>query len=245
MKISKKIFALGLVGLLSLGTFTSILANETTTSSILNEYTFEELSEITGIKVEELEDLSTLDIFDTMMYDHIEMSGINNPAPQANLSGFNIEEVRSILRPGDIHITTVNSALTVNHGHAALAYDRNYNIEALGYDKVSGKYTNKNWGNYTIYRLYRTKASDGMAEYAADYAYDNLRNWDYVALPSITDPKMLNCATLVWRAYKESYVSTMDKYLGYTVLPKTLADDSYTSYRYSHNWSDSASWPTP
>ena len=110
---------------------------------------------------------------------------------------------------GDILVSKDSTTFGVNHGHAALVYeDSAYTIEAPGGDEKSDKYTIYRWRKrYTMRDYYVTRTTGTLRRAAADYAFDNLRGWDYYALPKCTNTSELNCATLLWKAFNSQGIT--------------------------------------
>ena len=76
-------------------------------------------------------------------------------------------------------------------------------MEALGYGKKSQCRDIDEWKTYKKVRLYYPYDVPELDRYDAEnYAFLNLRDWNYQALPSVYSNSNLNCATLVWKAYR-------------------------------------------
>lgn len=139
----------------------------------------------------------------------------------------------------DILVTKDFSTLGVDHGHAALMVDGINTVEHYGpanenvpgANGLSGKYLMSNlWKHTKTCRLYRydgissTKASD-----IATYAKENLIGWKYNAFAGRTTEDEMNCATLVWKAYKSADIELNGYWKGfpsYTMLPSDYVEQN-------------------
>lgn len=144
-------------------------------------------------------------------------------------------------RKGDILISATNTTALIGiinyrHGHAAIVYDEETIVQAVapGYNSI--KTNLSGFGASTKVRLYEVAgASDTQASSAATYASNNLVNKPYSATAAAASTEYLNCATLVWQAYK-SQGFTLKKYFG-TVTPESLVKDTQTDAVANINWS--------
>lgn len=138
---------------------------------------------------------------------------------------------------GDILMSKDQHRWIVNHGHAAIVWEHSERtVEALG--KTSGPsndYSIDWWKELNTVRIYYPEhVSYFVRRDAADYAYNNLRGKEYKILPLKDDPDYLNCASLVWQAYKSQGVTLN---AGLYSIPSTLILDPNLYMKVSVNWS--------
>lgn len=155
-------------------------------------------------------------------------SGENGISPQ---SGVGIDEnyqmeikqwnaLLALAREGasDILITKDCSTVGAKHGHTALVYGGGKNVEHLGptNSKIPGS-TGKSryismsvfWSHCKTCRLYEVPEAreNGLEIDIAEYARNNLVDWNYSPLADVNSSSVINCATLVWRAYNENGIT--------------------------------------
>lgn len=144
-------------------------------------------------------------------------------------------------RKGDILISATNSTavmgiINYRHGHAAIVYDEETIVQAVGPGYNSIKTNLSGFGSATKVRLYEVAgASNTQASSAATYASNNLVNKPYSITAAAASTEYLNCATLVWQAYKNQGF-TLKKFFG-TVTPESLVKDTQTDAIGNINWS--------
>lgn len=129
----------------------------------------------------------------------------------------------------------------VNHGHAAIVYtDSSRTVEALGDPYTSDDYDISRWSNrYTMRDYYPTGTTATLRANAANYAYDNLQGKPYSVTASRTDTSSLQCANLVWQAYKSQNI-VLDYALAGWATPMTFVQDSDLTLWGGVNWSTGA-----
>lgn len=139
----------------------------------------------------------------------------------------------------DILVTKDYSTYGVDHGHTALVYDGIYTIEHYGLpnedldgaDGFSGRFLMSNlWRHTKTCRLYRYDGiSSTKASNIAKYAKENLIGWKYNVFASRTTEDEMNCATLVWKAYKSANIELNGYWKGfpsYTMLPSDYVEQN-------------------
>jgi len=149
--------------------------------------------------------------------------------------------MKSNAKKGDILVSKDQSTLWVNHGHAALVYsDGSLTVEHTGEGK-SNVYNITRWKDRETMRIYYPSGTSTTTRgNAANYAYNKLRGWEYGALAKCDNSKKLNCATLVWKAYKSIGV-TLQKTSGGSCRPKCFVEGSAkTVYKTNANWGGGA-----
>lgn len=165
------------------------------------------------------------------------------PFSTGNTSGDTAESLSDLVslgKKGDILISATNTSqvagvINYRHGHAAIVYDNENIIQAIGPGAKSRKSTLSGFGAAEKVRLYEVdSATKDIASKAADYASVSLINKDYDVDASATSKDALNCATLVWQAYKNQDIS-LKKYF-YTVTPASLTEDTKTDAVGNINW---------
>ncbi|MDT3424990.1 uncharacterized protein YycO [Paenibacillus forsythiae] len=136
--------------------------------------------------------------------------------------------------------TYVLWVIGVNHGHAAIVYtDSARTVEALGDPYNSDDYDISRWSNRYTMRDYYPVGTSSFRESAANYAYNNLRGKPYKATANRTDTEYLQCANLVWQAYKsQNYV--LDYAPAGWATPMTFVQDTDLSLWAGVNWSTGA-----
>lgn len=122
----------------------------------------------------------------------------NNSLSRMNTS--NIDWMKQYLTKGMI-VLTKDAKHVIKHGHAGIMYDPNRSIEALGPNQVSQICNISYWTMFSCMRALKPKNTSNMVN-AANYAYSNLRGWEYSALAPASSSSKVNCTTLVWKAYK-------------------------------------------
>lgn len=222
---------------------TSVFANE---KLILDKYTIEEASELTGFTIEDLleyeiqlDDYSLfesevekfIDMFDKYNVEDDVDSIIYNPG-----LSFNVSSYADI---GDIHITSQGEVSGYAHGHVALAISSTQNLETLGGKTLSAVRSNSGWNNYKEYALLRVK--DSSANFrnkvnAVNYGINNLQDLEYYALSSINGSKV-NCESLVAKAYKDSGVlDILQSNSVLTVFPEYFVTSNHTEIVVEENF---------
>lgn len=162
---------------------------------------------------------------------------------------------------GGIWVTRDDSTPLIDHGHAALVYtvadwDRS-TIEHRGSGTGNGLSNIYNldgdsyWQSRRTLKVYDVSDTDnGGTSYfnmmaAADYASFNLLDLEYALLALKTAPSV-NCATLVYKAYKYGYGDESPIILGSasspTVIPKDLVEDPKCRLKYSFQWPGAHTW---
>ena len=152
----------------------------------------------------------------------------------------NLSDLVSLGKKGDILISATNNSkvmgiINYRHGHAAIVYDNENIIQAIGPGVKSKKSTLSGFGEVEKVRLYEvnTATAEDSAK-AADYAADSLINKNYDIDANATSTTSANCDTLVWQAYKSQDIS-LKKYF-YTVTPASLTEDKQTNAVGNINW---------
>ncbi len=148
------------------------------------------------------------------------------------------QKIEDVATKGNILITKDNTTLGVNHGHAGIVYENcTSTVEALGYGEVSQKQNLSTWKEHYQVRLYYPSNVSESNRYAAgDYAHTSLRGWSYQLLPSVNSDSNLNCATLVWKAYKHGANHSFSYNEADTVTPQNIVDWWGLTQKVSINW---------
>lgn len=147
----------------------------------------------------------------------------------------NLEALVAMGRIGDILISATNKTAMINHGHAALVFTYELIVHAPGLNQKSQAAPLSNFGEVKQVRLYKvSSASDLQASKAANYAASYLINKPYALTPDADSTTELNCATLVWQAYKAQGIS-LKKYF-YSVIPASIVEDPQTEVVGRINW---------
>lgn len=151
-----------------------------------------------------------------------------------------LSDLVSLGKKGDIIISATNTSkvaeiINYRHGHAAIVYDNENIIQAIGPGLKSKKSTLSGFGEVEKVRLYQVStATKAKATNASNYAAKSLINKDYDIDASAASTTSVNCATLVWQAYKNQNIS-LKKYF-YTVTPASLTEDTKTDAIGNINW---------
>ena len=206
------------------------------------------ISELSGIPLDELDTLKKLPNFEELINDYIPMcmdvktnyKKVDQNTSAARMPSSAWNTIKGKIYKGNILISRDQSSAwgLFNHGHAAIAYDRDTTVEALGTKSgPSNSYNSNWWADLVQVRLYMENVTSGdtVQNAAGNFAYNSLKNIPYETLASCSNTKTLNCATLVWHAYNSTGV-VLDKYLGYTCIPKTLVEDKKLSLKEQYNW---------
>ncbi|MCD4549080.1 MULTISPECIES: hypothetical protein [unclassified Schaalia] len=135
---------------------------------------------------------------------------------------------------GDIYYTDAGSS-GANWGHVGLYCDKRWLVEASGI----GKKSDWKW-HYDLQVLRGTlllevKTNQVKRNIAADYAYNNLRDYPYNMVfwaNKSLKPDKLNCSQLVWLAYYKSVGIDLDGNGGPGVYPRDIRDSPLTAV----NW---------
>lgn len=142
---------------------------------------------------------------------------------------------------GNILLSADQTHYGVNHGHAGIVTTQgSRTVEALGPGILSKECIMSGWWSemYTAKLFYHKTCTNNQQLNAANYAYNNLRGKTYKAIPKVTESK-LNCATLVWQAYKSQGITLNKVWLigvGDTCFPKQLLQDTSLSCKVNINW---------
>ncbi len=218
------------------------------------EYSYDDLSNLTGFSVEDIIEFESSDIsvenFDEEISRAIKMHKSNEGI---RLEDENIKQVRqsipggsayiqSITKVGDIHVTSIGTTYGFEHGHAALAYDKYTNIETYGKNSaepVSALISNTGWGNYTRYGLLRpNNATDSQKSSIVRWGKDNALGLEYSAFSGKGTSKV-NCSSLVAKIYDGAGYDILPYYGTHnTVYPEDLVTTSRTTkvYDYYLGW---------
>ncbi len=159
-----------------------------------------------------------------------------------NTSGKSVNDFAALVelgKKGDILISATNSRDLIvtdfRHGHAALVYSNTHVVQAVGKGIESMKGELDLFGQMEMVRIYKvSSASSRTAAAAVDYAERFLTGKEYDMDATAGSKTKLNCATLVWQAYKSQGIS-LKKYF-YTVTPQSLVEDSKTDAIGNLNW---------
>lgn len=172
------------------------------------------------------------------------------------------KKFKNAAKTGDILVTKDSWTLFVNHGHAAIVENDNvskdkYIVQAIGPGEKSRREKIDCWAScYTARIYYPSSATSSQRKNAGSYSA-KLTNIDYNALADIKSSSEANCATLVWKAYKEQGISLdtsiMFKYISIgiggilvpysTCYPIDFVECSNTTMRETINWSgESDEW---
>lgn len=230
---------------------------------------YDSISQYTGISVEELKIIEAKHGDLTEIYGiHIDesrlsdSSGLERASRSASvdsgrkveaMSPEDYEDLKASLDDGDILVTKDAWTVNVNHGHCALVDDvfssgRIDIVEAFKPGTQSDGYTlekeHDHWKDYNRVRVYYpTRASRRQRDDAGTYAWRNLQGKGYDAFAEVYTSRFLNCATLVWRAYKSEGIELQTSlfYLNknvkwYTVYPDDIVTDSGNTLRFQVNW---------
>jgi len=152
-----------------------------------------------------------------------------------------LSELIALGRKGDFLISATNATnvflgIDYRHGHAAMKYDNENIIHAIGPGVQSKMTTLSGFGATEMVRIYTVEtATDSQARYAANYAYNHLRGKAYDIYAPLNSTTSLNCATLVYHAYKAQGIY-LQTYFG-TVTPASLVEDTNTHALGNLNWS--------
>ena len=206
-------------------------------------------SKDTGIPLSELEELQNkpgVDI-DKFITDYTTATDFSDVVINSGGSGdrkmtkaqFNNLKSKSL--KGNILLSADQSHYGVNHGHAGIVTTQGEKtVEALGPGVLSKECVMSGWWSemYTAKVLYHKTCTNAQQLGVANYAYNHLRGKTYKAIPKVTESK-LNCATLVWQAYKSQGITLKKVWLigvGDTCFPKQLLQDTSLSCKLSINW---------
>jgi len=139
---------------------------------------------------------------------------------------------------GNVLITKDNTNLGIQHGHSGIVYENcKSTVEALGYGKTSQEQKLSSWrGCYQVRLYYPDYVDVNNRAAAGNYAYNYLRGWSYQVLPAVTSTASLNCATLVWKAYKHGAgIQLPYNNLG-SLIPQDMVELWYMTKKVSINW---------
>ncbi len=214
-------------------------------SEKLNKY-----SNDTGIPLSEIKELKNkpdVDI-DQFMKDYTDATSF--PGIEAKSGGGGgddtmtpeqFTQLKNSSLKGNILLSADQSHYGVNHGHAGIVTTQgSKTVEALGPGVLSQECNMSGWWSqmYTAKVLYHKTCTNAQQLGAANYAYNSLRGKTYKTIPNVTE-SALNCATLVWQAYKNQGI-TLNKVwmigVGDTCFPKQLLEDTTLSCKLSINW---------
>jgi uncharacterized protein YycO len=216
----------------------------------------ESISQETGIPVSELREIIEADSnvdMEAFKERYLEFSSFDSPGSKAYASSGSGSDTKKMTTAqykdfkgkalkGNILVSKDQSHYGATHGHAGIVTKSGeLTVEALGPDTLSKECVVEGWWSemYTA-RIYNHKTCTNTQQLAAaDYAYKNLRNKVYANLPNATDQNKLNCATLVYQAYKSQGINLATIFIppiGNTVVPKTITEDKSLNCKLSVNW---------
>lgn len=160
---------------------------------------------------------------------------------------------------GNIFITKDSWTAFVNHGHAAICETHNdpkdgkkYIVQAEAPGTKSVRREISVWRNvYTARVYYPTNVSVSDRIAAGEYAGKYLINLNYDPFADVNSSTSVNCATLVWKAYKAKgfeldtsialkpiVIGTTTMFIPYyTCYPSDIVKDTDTTMKLSINWS--------
>lgn len=265
-KTFKRVVGALLIAALSISAGKTAIASNKNLSDITKSPIFyESLSQYTGLSVEELKDIEKNNV------DLAEMFGVYVEGANGGYSTYSSTDPSDDVVPmtqtqynnllntlvdGDIMVTKDSWTVIVNHGHSCMVDDvykytsgpSVYVIEAFGPDTLSDRYKlgdlHNHWRNYNRVRVYYpTNTTTTVRNNAATYAWENLQDKKYDALADVNSSTYLNCATLVWKAYKSQNVDLQKSFMAvsnvywYTVYPNDFVTDPNNTCRLKVNWS--------
>lgn len=210
-------------------------------------YTIEEISDMFNIGIKELRELQESGNYDeviTFLFSAAfdlpttvdGTSSRSGGGEDPNAPAIGISTIQFYTLPGDIHITPQSSTWGLRHGHAALAVSNTLNLETYGGDDLSSVRSNNGWGNYNSYALYYvTSLTVSQINTAVNYGRSNLQGLEYSGLATVS-AKKVNCASLIWKAFNDSGVITLDYLWGLPYAPKLITDAKQTDWVIRYNW---------
>ena len=192
-------------------------------------------------------EVPVFDVNDIITEETIVLETSNNTRASGNSTGNKMtaaqyQQIEDVATKGNVIITKDSTTLGVQHGHSGIVYENCYStVEALGYGEVSQWQLLSTWKNHYQVRLYYPSNVSENNRYAAgNYAYNNLRGWSYQVLPAVDSSSNLNCATLVWRAYKNGAGTTFTYNAAGTLIPQNIVEWWGMTQKVSVNWSGTA-----
>ncbi|NLM11991.1 MAG: hypothetical protein GX213_14735 [Clostridiaceae bacterium] len=231
---------------------------------------YEQLSSYTGIPVNELKKLEKkygeltqymgikVDVNRLGNSRNITLSSSSGGGSDDPMTKAQFTEFKNAAKTGDILVTKDSWTLFVNHGHAAIVESDNVNgdkyiVQAIGPGEKSRREKIDSWAScYTARIYYPTSATSSQRTKAGSYSA-NLTNIDYDAFADVESSSEANCATIIWKAYKNQGISLdtsiMLKYVPIpgtttgiwvpynTCYPVDFVECSNTTMRKSINWS--------
>lgn len=158
--------------------------------------------------------------------------------PSARISQEHWNFMKETFKKGQILVTDDASTLSVDHGHAAIMVSTTHTVEHLGKttSKTSGYYDVGWWQGFNTMKSYNYSSTDVMNK-AANYANNNLQNWNYNAFSDRNSASTVNCATLVWKAYNSQGVNTVNSTSG-GVYPVDFDKSTKISWVRSVGWNN-------
>ena len=223
------------------------------------------LSEISGITIEELVEARAIygEEFGSVIADYIKRTTLSNEKNELSKTETSRISTRSMSNSnwlrlsenfisGQILLTDQADIKDIyTHGHVAILYDETTTVEHIGkkegtdspnYDEATGKYLS---GNYDVswwkdhYTRIKTLnySSETVMRVAGIYAYNNLQGIPYNAIAPKNNSSVVNCASLVWKAYNNYGVNILDSNRLYA-LPKDFDTSSKLTTVSSVDWNN-------
>lgn len=141
-------------------------------------------------------------------------------------------------------IVSKDQSTILRHGHAALCYTSTDIIEHPGSGELSHRVTAesafRNLG--AVATFLPTGVTTQQKAQAAYYANNNLIGWEYSVIAPRNSTELMNCATLVWKAYNYAGVTICGSAANNTVYPSMIELDGYTTRLYATSQYLGATW---
>ncbi len=165
-----------------------------------------------------------------------------NLAQFERMGTYDWNQLKSTFSAGVIIISKDQSTV-LRHGHAAICFTSTYIVEHPGVgEKSRGIPVEEAFRDLGAVATFAPNdATTSQMRRAANYAYNNLIDWDYYLLADRDSPNKMNCATLVWKAYNYVDVPVCEEGSG-TITPGQLDYDGYNTLLYQTAQYGGASW---
>lgn len=181
--------------------------------------------------------------FPTVIEDYIKDTSPEISTSFSSMGSYDWSRLSGTFQTGVIIVSKDQSTI-VRHGHAALCYTSTDIIEHPGTGKTSRRIAaESSFRNLGAVATFLPKGvTTQQKSQAAYYALNNLLGWSYNALAPRNSNSVMNCATLVWKAYNYAGVNVCSPGSG-TVTPSALEVDGYNTRLYATGQYVSAAWP--
>lgn len=233
-KIISILLSISLVFIFTISTY----AAENTYSTILIDgqtYSMFEIAQKSHLNIDKLQEYYNEHPYEFIndVYELYENSHSTYANADSSNSVSSLNILATLGRKGDMLISGQNSHtldklnLTYRHGHAAILYDAQTIVHARGPGLLSIKQSLSYFGTTNCIRLYTVNGvTNTTASNVAIYADNTLTGKEYVFDANSDTSSGLNCATLIYKAYKH-YGINLKTYF-YTVTPESLVEDTKT-----------------